>query len=187
MNAPADQVPTSVEVAEKVETRWALFVGAITALLVGIIIFTALHWSSMPTSRVEVIDATTLHRAGEFVESNLGTGIDAQGNVTVHMLAEQYAFRPNCVVVPDGVPVTFRATSSDVVHGFQILGTNVNSMLVPGYVSTFLMTLDGPGERTMPCHEFCGVGHAAMWARVHVVPLPEFEKMASTTRRLTCG
>ncbi len=173
-------------VADKIESRWALFAFGIIFLLLAIIVFTTIHWSTMPPSRVEVIDATTLHRTGEFVEANLGTGIDPSGTVTVHMLAEQYTFRPDCIVVPAGVPVTFRATSSDVVHGMQIIGTNVNSMLVPGYVSTFVMTLDGAGERTMPCHEFCGVGHAAMWAKVRVVPLQEFEKAARTTRRLTC-
>ena len=26
----------------------------------------------------------------------------------------------------------------------------------------------------MPCHEYCGIGHEAMWARVRVVPAAEF-------------
>jgi cytochrome c oxidase subunit II len=186
MSSTPEPMQTSTQIAERVEARWAVFVGLITVMLVAVIVFTALRWASMPPSRVEVIDAATLHRMGEFVESNLGTGIDAKGSVTMHMLAEQYAFRPHCVVVPDGVPVTVRATSSDVVHGLQIIGTNVNAMLVPGYVSTFIMTLDGTGERTMPCHEFCGVGHAAMWAKVQVVPLQDFEKIARTVKRMTC-
>ena len=186
MSASTDPPPAGAEVVEKVETRWAIFIGAITFLLLAVIVFTAVHWSSMPVSRVEVIDATTLHRGGEFIENNLGTGFDAQGNVIVRMVAEQYAFRPPCVVVPEGAPVTFRATSADVVHGFQILGTNVNSMLVPGYVSTFIMTLDGIGERAMPCHEFCGVGHAAMWAKVQVVPMRKFQEMARANRRVSC-
>jgi cytochrome c oxidase subunit 2 len=88
--------------------------------------------------------------------------------------------------VPEGVPVTFRATSSDVVHGFQIIGTNVNSMVVPGYVSTFVTTLNGAGERTMPCHEFCGVGHAAMWARVRVLPRGEFQTLIRARARANC-
>jgi cytochrome c oxidase subunit II len=186
VSTPADETGDHGSVADKIESRWAIFAFGIIFLLLAIIVFTTIHWSAMPPSRVEVIDATTLHRSGEFVEANLGTSIDPRGNVTVHMLAEQYAFRPQCIVVPAGVPVTFRATSADVVHGFQIMGTNVNSMLVPGYVSTFIMTLDAPGERTMPCHEFCGVGHAAMWARVRVVPPQEFEKAAHATRRLNC-
>jgi cytochrome c oxidase subunit 2 len=187
MIEPSHTAPTSLEISERVEARWATLMFAIIVLLLAMVVFTAVHYSSMPPSRVEVIDVTTLHLSGEFLESNLGTGIDPQGNVTVHMLAEQYAFHPRCVVVPDGVAVTFRATSGDVVHGFQIIGTNVNSMVVPGYVSTFITTLKGTGERMMPCHEYCGVGHAAMWARVKVVPLRTFEEMARSSRRLSCA
>jgi cytochrome c oxidase subunit 2 len=187
MTEPTNPTLTSLEISEKIEARWATVMVAIIVMLLGMVVFTTLRWSTMPPSRVEVIDARTLHLSGEFVESNLGTGIDPQGKVTVHMLAQQYAFHPHCVIVPDGVPVTFRATSADVVHGFQIIGTNVNSMLVPGYVSTFIMTLNGNGERAMPCHEFCGVGHAGMWAKVRVVPLETFERMARSSRRLSCA
>jgi cytochrome c oxidase subunit 2 len=136
---------------------------------------------------VEVIDASTLHLQGEFIEDNLGTAVDSNGNATVHLLAEQYAFRPHCLVLPEGEPVTFRATSSDVVHGMQIMGTNVNTMLVPGYVSTFVATLRGAGEHSIPCHEFCGVGHASMWARVQVLPKAAFARLAASGRRLSCG
>jgi cytochrome c oxidase subunit 2 len=159
---------------------------AIILFLLAMIVFTGLHYSSMPPSRVEVIDATTLHLGGEFVEDNLGTAVDPNGGVTVHLLAEQYSFHPGCLVLPEGEPVTFRATSSDAIHGLQIMGTNVNTMLVPGYVSTFVATLRGVGERAMPCHEFCGVGHAAMWARVQVVPKSTFERLARANPRPGC-
>jgi cytochrome c oxidase subunit II len=173
-------------IAARYESRWALLAGAIIFLLLGMVVFTGVHWASMPPSRVEVIDATTLHLRGEFIEDNLGTSIDSRGHVTVHLLAEQYAFRPACLVVPAGEPVTFRATSGDVVHGLQIMGTNVNTMLVPGYVSTFVATLPAMGESLMPCHEFCGVGHAAMWGRVQVVPKEDFVKLTRANRRPGC-
>jgi cytochrome c oxidase subunit II len=177
---------SSTEVVARVELQWAVLVGAIVLLLLCMIAFTAIHWSSMPPSRVEVIDATTLHQRGEFVESNLGTGVDERNQVVLRILAEQYAFRPQCLIVPDGLPVTVRATSADVVHGFQVLGSNVNTMLIPGYVSTFVMTLNGVGERMMPCHEFCGVGHASMWARMKVIPLAEFERLMREKHRASC-
>jgi len=176
----------SESIAARYEGRWALLMSAIIFLLLAIIVFTGLHWTSMPPSRVEVIDATTLHLRSEFIEDNLGTAVDSNGSVTVRVLAEQYAFHPACLVLPEGQPVTFRATSSDVVHGLQIMGTNVNTMLVPGYVSTFVATLKGVGEHSMPCHEFCGVGHAAMWARVQVVPKATFERLARANRRPGC-
>jgi cytochrome c oxidase subunit 2 len=31
-----------------------------------------------------------------------------------------------------------------------------------------------PGEYEMPCNEFCGLGHHAMWTRVSVVPKDQF-------------
>jgi cytochrome c oxidase subunit 2 len=172
--------------AARYEARWALAMSAIILLLLAVIVFTGLHWASMPPSRVEIIDATTLHLRGEFIEDNLGTSIGPDGHPLVHLLAQQYAFRPQCLVLPEGEPVIFRATSSDAVHGLQIMGTNVNSMIIPGYVSTFIATLRGVGEHSMPCHEFCGVGHAAMWARVQVLPKAEFDRMVRSHRKLTC-
>jgi cytochrome c oxidase subunit II len=171
-------------VAARYEAGWALAMLGIIFLLLAMIVFTGLHWASMPPSRLEVIDATTLHQSGEFIEENLGTAV-ADGRVTVRVLAEQYAFRPHCLVLPAGQPVTFRATSADAVHGLQILDTNVNTMLIPGYVSTFTVTLDA-GAHAMPCHEFCGVGHAAMWAQVQVLPRPLFDRLAQAGARLNC-
>lgn len=182
-----DLPPTSEHTAARYESRWSLAMSAIIFLLLATVVFTGVHFASMPLSRVETIDATTLHLSGEFVESNLGTFVAQDGQVTVRVLAEQYAFRPSCIVVPDSVRVTFRATSADVVHGLEIMGTNVNSMLVPGYVSTFVATIHGAGEHAMPCHEFCGMGHAAMWARIEVVPKTEFERLALTNPRPDCA
>jgi cytochrome c oxidase subunit II len=174
-------------VAARYEARWSLAMGAIIFLLLATIVFTGVHFASMPPSRVETIDPTTLDLQGEFVETNLGTRVDPAGRITVHVLAEQYAFRPACLVVPDGESVTFRVTSADVIHGLEIMGTNVNSMLVPGYVSTFVATIHGAGEHALPCHEFCGVGHAAMWARVEAVPPLEFARLTRSNPRPDCA
>jgi len=40
----------------------------------------------------------------------------------------------------------------------------------------------------MPCHEFCGNGHAAMWAHVQVIPPDEFLRRARSQpgRRVSC-
>ena len=53
----------------------------------------------------------------------------------------------NASCVPTDTPVTFRATSADVVHGFLIEGTNINLMLVPGYVSSLRARFEDAGER----------------------------------------
>ena len=173
-------------VALAAERRWAIVVGLIIALLVLMMIVTGLHWASMPPSRVETIDPRTLHVSGEFVESNLGTSLTREGTAIVRLIAQQYSFEPQCIVVPAGMPVTFRATATDVVHGFVVGTTNANVMLIPGFVATFTTTFHKPGEHLMPCHEYCGTGHEAMWARVQVIPRDEFVTRARAGERVTC-
>lgn len=174
------------DVAEAAERRWAIIVGIIIAVLVGMMIVTGLHWAAMPPSRVETIDVKTLHIQGEFVESNLGTALESDGKVIVRLLAQQYSFEPQCIVVPAGMPVTFRGTSSDAIHGFVVGASNANTMLIPGFVATFTTAFPRAGEHLMPCHEYCGTGHEAMWARVQVVSQQEFLARIRNDRRLSC-
>jgi cytochrome c oxidase subunit 2 len=178
--------PDAHDIAARVEKRWAGMVIGLMALLVAITIYTGLHWAMMPPSRVETADPRTLHISGEFIESNLGTAVEADGSVTVRLIAQQYSFTPQCLLVPANTPITFRATSADAVHGFLIEHTNINSMLVPGYISTFSSTFDAPGEHAMPCHEFCGTGHQGMWAKVKVVDKAEFQKLKPDGGRASC-
>ena len=176
----------SEAVAVAAERRWGIIVALIVAALVGMMIFTGVHWASMPPSRVETIDPRTLHIAGEFVESNLGTAIEANGKVMVRLVAQQYSFEPQCILVPAEVPVTFRGTSTDAIHGFVVGTTNANVMLIPGFVATFTTTFRKAGEHLMPCHEYCGTGHEAMWGRVQVVPADEFLRKAGRGERVSC-
>jgi cytochrome c oxidase subunit II len=173
-------------VAVAAERRWAMLVGAIVVLLLGMMVFTGVHWASMPPSRVETVDPRTLHIAGEFVEDNLGTQVQPDGRVVVRLVAQQYSFVPQCIVVPAGVPVTFRGTASDAIHGFVVGTTNANTMLVPGFVATFTTTFPKAGEQVMPCHEYCGTGHEGMWAHVQVLDAPEFMNRAAKAQRLSC-
>jgi cytochrome c oxidase subunit 2 len=173
-------------VAARVERRWATLSIAIVGLLVGMAGFIGIHQATMPQGHVETADPRTLHLSGEFIESNLGSAVEADGSVTVRAIGQQYSFTPQCVVVPMETPVNFRATSADVVHGFLIEGTNINAMLVPGYVSVLPVRFKALGEYVMPCQEFCGIGHQGMWGKVKVIDKAAFQKLSTTRRRLTC-
>jgi cytochrome c oxidase subunit 2 len=183
--APPTPDPAA-EHAERIEHRWAAIMVLIMLLLVAIATFSALYQTAVPQARVETVDPRTLHLGGEFIESNLGSVLEPNGSVTVRAVGQQYSFTPSCLLVPADTPITFRMTSADVVHGFLIGGSNINLMLVPGYISSLGARFDAPGERLMPCHEFCGVGHEGMWAHVKIIDKAAFANLAAAHRRLSC-
>ena len=82
------------------------------------------------------------------------------------VVARAWGFVPAEIRVPVGKTITFKATSVDVIHGFNIEGTRVNLMLLPGQISELEYTFREPGEHLLICHEYCGVGHHAMVGRV---------------------
>ena len=182
-----DHSAGSAIVAARVERRWATVSVGIITVLAAVAVYAGLHQGVMPQSRVETADPTRLHIAGEFIESNLGTAQEPDGSVTIRAIGQQYSFTPQCLVVPTDTPVTLRATSADVVHGLLIEGTNVNTMLVPGYISVLSVRFDKPGEHLMPCQEFCGVGHEGMWGKVKVVEKATFIAMSADRKRVSCA
>ena len=174
------------ERSERAEHHWATVAVIILVVLVVMAVFAGVHQASMPQSRVETADPRTLHLHGEFIESNLGSALEPDGSVTVRAIGQQYSFTPQCILVPTDTPITFRLTSADVVHGFLITGTAINLMLVPGYISSIPARFSTQGERHMPCHEFCGLGHEGMWGRIKIIDKAAFTRMAADARRLSC-
>ena len=140
-----DGIVSEEEVA-RTETYWVVIMLGMLALMMAIIVVTGMTNALHPPSNVETIDPTTLHLGGEFVESNLGTAVEPDGSVTARVIGEQYSFVPDCVRVPVDTPVKFRLTSADVIHGFLIPSTNINTMVVPGFIAEVRTTFTRPGE-----------------------------------------
>jgi cytochrome c oxidase subunit 2 len=151
---------------ERYERYWMWAATGMLALFTGAIVATALAGSAHPPSHTETVDPETLTVKGEFVSPGVVIGPD--GRVTVVMRAEFYVFRPAVVRIPAGRPVTFRITSPDVLHGFQIVGTNVNLTVAPGYVSEVTTRFDTPGEYLVVCNEYCGLAHHLMQGTIVV-------------------
>lgn len=163
----------------KSELRWAaVAIGTVGVIFVAIL-GAALAFQMNPPSNIEMVDPKTLHLSGEFTEANLGTSVDPQGQVVSRIIATQFAFQPRCIVVPKGQPVTLRLATPDVIHGILVSGTNVNTMVVPGYVSQVHTVFTRTGDLLMPCHEFCGMGHSQMWGTVRVVEPDQFKPDAN--------
>ena len=161
------------------ERRWGAIAASAVGVIVAVFVVSSFAMAIHPPSHVETIDPTTLNTNSEFAEGNLGTRVNPDGSVTVRIIATQFEFLPRCIPVPQGQKVTFRVTTPDVIHGFIVAGTNVNTMVVPGYVAQVRTVFSTPGDYLMPCHEFCGLGHSEMWALVKVQDAAHWKTDAS--------
>ena len=172
------------DVINRGERRWVYVCAGVFLVMLVIIVLSAIHFGEEPPSNLETINPLSVDTmAGEFAESNLGSAIQPDGTVVVRLVAQQFAFVPSVITVPVDTPVVLRATSPDVVHGLLVVGTNVNSMVVPGYIATVRTRFSTTGEFLMPCHEYCGPSHHDMWAHVRVVPKADFPFDPSGERR----
>jgi cytochrome c oxidase subunit 2 len=134
--------------------------------LVGIFIGVNVHGVNVPEPYAR-IDPQTLTETAPFDEP--GVKEVSPGRYQVTFVAQMWRFIPGEVSVPVGSTVEFIVSSKDVIHGFWIGDTNVNAMVIPGEVTVVEHTFDEPGEYTIMCHEYCGLGHQTMAGVINVV------------------
>jgi cytochrome c oxidase subunit II len=153
----------NVELYERI---WMWAASVLILLFLGTIIGMSAVQAVSPQSHLETIDPASLATNPEFSAPGVKPG--PGGGVIVSVVAETFDFSPNPIEVPANRPVTFRLTSADVIHGFEVAGTNANAMAIPGYVSQFTVTFPKPGEYLIACNEYCGLLHHNMVAKLIV-------------------
>ncbi|MCP8968805.1 cytochrome c oxidase subunit II [Ectobacillus ponti] len=150
----------------KYEKIWLIFgIGSLLVFL-SVIGVGAYYKGQQPPSCLTTIDPEKVDQTAPFDQPGVKQVGDNHYQVAIVMQA--FAFTPNTIKVPKGATVDFVVTTKDVVHGFEIAGTNVNMMVEPGYVSTATKVFDKKGEYLILCNEYCGTGHHMMTAKVEV-------------------
>jgi len=94
------------------------------------------------------------------------------GKYEAHIVASAsrgWVFVPAEITVPAGSEVTFFLASEDVIHGFKVLDTNINIMVIPGQISEVTHTFKEAGTYQFYCHEYCGSSHHLMTGVINVV------------------
>ncbi len=168
---------------DPLEKKWIIMITAIVLLTWVLIIYFAAVENVHPPSNVEVIDSARLHLSSgvggdEFMEDKLGIHRDSDGLLVVTMVAARYGFYPQHLEVPINTPVKFRIASFDVLHGVLIPFSNMNTMVVPGYVSELTTSFTRLGDFPLICDEYCGLAHAYMYGMIKIVPKDEFKLIA---------
>lgn len=137
----------------------------LAVFMVGIFIGVSVHGVNLPEPYARV-DPQTLTETAPFDEP--GIKEVAPGRYQATIVARMWRFEPSEIRVPAGSTVEFVISTKDVIHGFWIGNTNVNAMVLPGEVTVVEHTFDEPGEYTVMCHEYCGLGHQAMSGKIIV-------------------
>ncbi|TVY09471.1 cytochrome c oxidase subunit II [Paenibacillus cremeus] len=116
--------------------------------------------AATPSMHHHTIDPTKVNQTAPFDQPGIKQVADKEYEAV--MTAFAFGYAPEKMEVPVGSTVHFTVTSSDVIHGFEIPGTNVNMMIVPGEISQVSHTFTKPGEYLILCNEYCGSAHEMM-------------------------
>lgn len=90
----------------------------------------------------------------------------------VQIVAERFSFSPSEIRVEQGVTLELRVRSEDTLHGFRIVGRNVN-VLVPKRrhgEAVVLFRATDLGVFEFHCTRLCGAGHNFMRGSIIVEP-----------------
>ncbi|MEK3720806.1 cytochrome c oxidase subunit II [Paenibacillus sp. FSL H8-0034] len=114
----------------------------------------------------ETVNPETVESTAPF--NQLGLKKIGENEYDAYMLAFAFGYGPEKMEIPLGATVHFHITSKDVVHGFEIPGTNVNMMVVPGEITQMTYKFTKAGELLVLCNEYCGIAHEMMQTRIIV-------------------
>lgn len=151
----------------KLEKYWLTFGIILLAVFLTVLGISAFAAGNQPASDADLIDPAKVNQTAPFDKPGLHQ--IGENEYELVMIAQAFTFTPGNVEIPKGAKVTFLVTSPDVVHGFQLTGTPVNMMIVPGHINSLTYTFEEAGEFLILCNEYCGTGHHMMSTKIKVV------------------
>ena len=163
---------------DRYERYWMWAATGMLVLFLGAIVLTAVAGSAHPPSHVETVDPETLSVAGEFATPGVDGRTRWHASPWCSAPSSMSSVPMSCGCRRDGAcgsasPARMSCTA------FQIVGTNVNLTVAPGYVSEAVHTFAEPGEYLVVCNEYCGLG-----ASPHAGPASSSEPPMTVATRL---
>ena len=86
----------------------------------------------------------------------------AQEAQVIEIVAERFRFTPSEVRVKAGTPLVIRLRSEDTIHGFHLVGTDVDLEIPSRGGEATVMFQPEAGRYTFECSRLCGAGHSFM-------------------------
>jgi cytochrome c oxidase subunit 2 len=150
----------------RLERIWLSFGIVMLVVFLGVIGTAAISEGIVPPSNIQTINPATVAQTAPF--DNPGLRKIGDNAYEAYILARYPVFIPHEIRVPAGAKVTFFVTSPDVVHGFFVTNSDVNMMVVPGWVSSATHVFRRPGQYLLLCNEYCGREHHFMYGTIEV-------------------
>lgn len=156
-------IPPQIHGNNALEISWT------TATAVGLAVIFAMTWRTMAATSQPPADALPVKVIGhqwwwEFQYPTLG--------ITT----------ANELVIPAGRPIRATVTSADVIHSFWVPQLGGKMDAIPGRENVLWLQSDVEGTYYGQCAELCGVSHANMRLRVHIVSEAEFQRWVEAQR-----
>lgn len=116
---------------------------------------------------------------GEHEEEGPGSVPDDPGELSgevmdgvrvVKVTAHRFMFMPDRIVVKVGQPARLEVTSTDVTHGMEIEGMDIDVKLPPNETQQIEFTPEQAGTFHSHCSVYCGEGHQDMHGELIVIP-----------------
>jgi cytochrome c oxidase subunit 2 len=136
-------------------------------------------WTAVPAILVialGIVSAVVLSENGEASPNALQVKAIGQQFAWKFEYPELGDFESGELVLPVDQQAQFTMESVDVIHSFWVPEFGQKMDAVPGIETTILVTPTRTGDFAVVCAELCGLGHATMRAKAHVVTRAEFDK-----------
>jgi cytochrome c oxidase subunit 2 len=155
------------KVAERHERVWIFISIVLMALLfVGTVLYVAFDFGVVTKTAGSILEPASAAAHGPFAHP----GVYQKGplDYVVYERGQMWSWTPDQMHFPVGAHVTFYVTSIDVLHGFEVIGTDVNVETIPGEIAKVSTTFPHPGVYPIVCNEYCGLGHQGMYGQIIV-------------------
>ena len=166
----AGKQPAYLERAERLWLRLSVVV--LLFFLAGVGVVTWFGFQALPQAHGPGYDGPPFSTPDKLLASAAfatpGTIVRGDGSVDAYLVGRIWEWRPAQVRVPRSKPIRFHLTLADVLHGFRIIDTPVNVMVMPGMVASATFSFARAGTYRIVCTEYCGVNHQNMVSTIVV-------------------
>lgn len=147
-----------------------LIVGSVVAMTAVVIGWLYLGRQNVPALSRATTPAAFSAQVAQFAKQYGGPDgrVHVPPGTDAYLLASRYSWYPQ-LVLESGKQYTIWLSAADALHGFSLVGQNLNLEVAPHHAMGAKLTIGKPGRYLIVCNEYCGIGHAHMAGHLYVV------------------